>query len=250
MLVLGIEYIGDEIRAGIVDTQKGTLQSAEFVSFPILEHTPSKLMSRIHEIVRLFNWTGLVGVGFPGPVKQGIILEPPFLDSIWEVTDLQLMLKELTDLDVYVFNGTDASAWAEMTYGAGKESTGTSIVVTIGPIISTSLFIDKHLVPNTDLGLIEVNGVVASISASNKARKEEGLKRKTWAKRVQTILSHYEEILNPDLFILCGEICHKADKVIPFIEVKTEVREAALFKHAGMIGTACFASQAVRFESN
>ncbi len=243
MHVLGIDYVGDEIRAGLVDVEKGRLDSTEFVSFPITEHTPARFLSRIHEIVKLFNWHGLIGVGFPAPVKQGIILKPPYLDDMWEDMDIQLMLNELTDMEVHVFNGMDCMAWAEMNFGAGEENKGTTVVLSVGPIIQSSLFFNKTLLPNTDFGLIEISGVTANERASNKARKEEGLKRRTWAKRIQLVLDHYEQLLNPDCFVLCGEVCHKADKVIPFIETDTEIKEAKLFKYSGMIGAAVRAYQ-------
>jgi polyphosphate glucokinase len=221
MHVLGIEYTGDEIRAGIVDTEKGELINKNFVSLPILEHVPSRLLSRIHEIINLYKWTGKLALGFPGPVEHGIILSPPFMESVWEDTDVQLMVKELTDLDSYVCNGNDAAAYAEMKYGAGKDAKGTTIVLNIGAIVSSSIFYNKTLLPNTELGLLEIQGVRANEKASNRIRKEEGIKRRTWAKRLQIVLQHYEELFNPDLIILCGEVCHKADKVIPFIDIKT-----------------------------
>jgi polyphosphate glucokinase len=238
MNILGIEYIGEEIRAGIVNAQSGELEKAGFVALPITEHTPSKLLSKIHEIVQLFQWKGKLAVGFPGPVDHGIVLAPPFLTHVWEDTDLQLMIKELTDLETLVCNGMDASAYAEMKFGAGKDIKGSAIVLSVGQTVNSSLFYNSVLYPNTDLGLIEIQGIRANERASNRIRKEEGLKRRTWAKRIQTVLQHYEILFNPDVFILCGEVCHKADKVIPFIEVKTEVREAALFKYAGIIGAA------------
>jgi polyphosphate glucokinase len=236
MQVLGIEYTGDELRAGVVDTERGALVNANFISLPITEHLPSKLLSRIHELVTLFKWKGKLALGFPGPVENGIILQPPFLDPIWEKADLQLMVKELTDLETYVCNGIDAAAYAEMKQGAGLEAKGNTIVLSVGKIISSSIFHNKTLFPNTELGLIQIEGIRANERASNRVRKEEGIKRRTWAKRIQLVLNHYEELFNPDLFILCGEVCHKADKVIPFIDIKTEVKEAALFKYAGMIG--------------
>ena len=236
MQVLGIEYTGDELRAGIVDTERGELIKAHFISLPIADHSPSKLLSRIHELVKLFKWKGNLAFGFPGPVENGIILQPPFLDSIWEKADLQLMVKELTDLETFVCNGNDAAAYAEMKLGAGVDAKGKTIVLSVGSIISSSIFYQKTLFPNSELGLIQIQGIRANERASNRVRKKEGIKRRTWAKRIQLVLNHYEELFNPDLFILCGEVCHKADKVIPFIDIKTEVKEAALFKYAGVIG--------------
>lgn len=238
MEVLGIEYIGDELRAGVVNTETAKLIDNNFVSLPIHEHTPSKLQSRVFEIVQLFNWKGKLALGFPGPVENGIILNPPFMDSLWEDTDLQLMIKELSDLETLVCNGIDAAAIAEMNNGAGKELRGSTIVLSVGSVIQSSLFYNKQLFPNSDLGLIEIQGISANERASNRSRKEDGIKRRTWAKRIQMVLQQYESLFNPDTFILCGEVCHKADKVIPFIDIKTEVKEAGLFKYAGIIGVA------------
>jgi polyphosphate glucokinase len=59
---------------------------------------------------------------------------------------------------VTVLNDADAAGVAEMQFGAGRGRSGTVIVLTFGTGIGSALFLDGRLVPNTELGHLELHG--------------------------------------------------------------------------------------------
>jgi polyphosphate glucokinase len=101
---------------------------------------------------------------------------------------------------------------------------------------------DSKLVPNTELGLMEIRGITIEDRASNKSRKEEGIRKKTWAKRLQLVLEHFEKIFHPDLFILGGQLSRKADKTFPYIKINTTFKAASFQNDASIVGAAMVAA--------
>lgn len=114
------------------------------------------------------------------------------------------------------------------------------VMLTIGANIGSSVFANANLVPNTNLGNIEIKGITVEERASNKARKEEGLQRKTWAKRLQFVLEHFEKLFHPELFIIGGQISSKADKTLPFIKLSTRFKPAQFKNDAAVLGAAYY----------
>ena len=81
---------------------------------------------------------------------------------------------------MHVLNDADAAGLAEARYGAGRgeasrPSAGTVLVITLGTGIGSALFVDGKLVPNLELGHLELGGVKAEARASAVAREREDL---------------------------------------------------------------------------
>ena len=125
-----------------------------------------------------------------------------------------------------------------MRFGAGKGRDGVVLIVTIGTGLGTSLFTNGVLLPNTELGHIEIKCEDAEIRASDAARKREGLSWQRWAKRFDRYLNALEKLIWPDLIILGGGASKKLYKFGPFLTVKAEVVPAATLNEAGIIGAA------------
>ena len=197
----------------------------------------------MHQIVtKEFEWDGPVGCAFPAPVNKGIVLSAKRVDSSWVDASAQQLFSEITENEFSVVNDTDATGLAEMHFGAGQNQEGVTIVLTVGTGIGSSLFMDGRLVPNTELGLMEVRGITVEDRASNKSRKEEGVRKKTWAKRLELVLEHFEKIFHPDLFILGGQLSRKADKTFPFIKINTAFKAASFLNDASIVGAAMVAA--------
>ena len=62
-----------------------------------------------------------------------------------------------------------------MTFGAGRDRKGTVIMLTLGTGIGSAVFTDGRLVPNTELGHLELHGHDAEKRASTKAKEDEDL---------------------------------------------------------------------------
>lgn len=243
MEVLGIDIGSYGIKGCIVDTDKGDILTDRYSTPPMKDTPPHKVLSRLHEVVRKqFEWDGPIGCAFPAPVSRGIVLSSKRINGSWIDVDAEQLFSEITGNRVSVINDTDATGIAEMHFGAGQHQKGLVIVLTVGTGIGSSLFIDRKLVPNTELGLVEIRGITVEERASNKSRKEEGIRKKTWAKRLQFVLETYENIFHPDLFILGGQLSRKADKTFPYIKIKTLFKPASFQNDASIVGAAMVAA--------
>lgn len=245
MEVLGIDIGSYGIKGCIVDTKEGEILSERYSTPPLEDTSPHKLLSLLHEVVHnKFEWDGPVGCAFPAPVNNGVVLSTKRIDDSWADADAEHLFAEITDSPVSVINDTDATGIAEIRFGAGKNhQKGTVIVLTVGTGIGSSLFRDGNLIPNTELGMIEIKGISIEERASNRARKEEGIRKKTWAKRLQLVLENLEEMFHPDLFILGGQLSRKADKTFPYIKINTSFKPASFLNDASIVGAAMVAAE-------
>jgi polyphosphate glucokinase len=135
-------------------------------------------------------------------------------------------------------NDADAAGLAEMKFGAGRGKKGVVFLCTIGTGIGSALFVDGVLVPNTELGHIEVEGNDAETRTSEKARIEQELSWKRWAKRVDKYLHAIERLFWPDLIIIGGGVSKDADEFLPRLTIHTPVVAAQLLNEAGIVGAA------------
>jgi polyphosphate glucokinase len=238
MQVLGIDIGGSGIKGAVVDTSTGEFMTDKF-RLPTPDNTsPHKIIPVIHKMVSHFDWHGPIGVAIPESVRNGIVLSTWNLDPSWQDVNAGLIFSELTDNEVVVINDADAAGIAELRFGAGKQERGVIMILTIGTGVGTALFYNGTLIPNTDLGKLEIRGLTAEERASETSRLQEGVKRKVWAKRIEMVLSYYEKLFHPDLFIISGGVSNKADKVLPFIEIRTRIVAASFLNNAGIVGTA------------
>ena len=143
---------------------------------------------------------------------------------------------------VEALNDADAAGLAEAVYGAGRGVKGLVIVITLGTGIGSALILNGQLVPNAELGHLEIDGHDAETRASAAAREREELPWKKWAtKRLQRYFSHVEFLFSPNLFVVGGGVSKKAEKFLPFIELRTPVKVAELRNNAGIVGAALWA---------
>jgi polyphosphate glucokinase len=163
------------------------------------------------------------------------------IDASWIDVDADLIFTEAIGSSVHMINDADAAGLAEVRYGVGKGRSGVVMMLTFGTGIGSGLFIDGVLVPNTELGHLELDGVDAESRAAVSAKKREDLTWSEWAERVQRYLEHVEALFSPDLFILGGGASKRADKWLDKISIDTEVAVAALENNAGIVGAALVA---------
>lgn len=245
MEVLGIDIGSYGIKGAIVDTVEGKIISEKKSTDKIDDTRPHKVISKLHKIVKKFDWIGPVGCAFPAAIRKGIVISADRVNEAWVDADAEHLFSEITGCDVFVVNDTDASGLAEVTFGVGRGIAGSIVMLTVGTGIGSSIFVDGVLVPNTELGLIEIKGVTAEERASNKARKEEGIPKKTWAKRLQFVLEHYEKYFHPEMFILGGQLSQKAEKTLPYMKLSTRFKAAEFKNEASIIGAACYAAKKI-----
>ncbi|MEU5398567.1 polyphosphate--glucose phosphotransferase [Streptomyces sp. NPDC005963] len=240
MNVFGVDIGGSGIKGAPVDLERGDLAEERHKVLTPHPATPDAVADGVAEVVRHFDWSGPVGITFPGVVTGGVTRTAANVDKGWIDKDAAKLLSErLQGAPVTLLNDADAAGIAEMTFGAGRGRTGTVMVLTLGTGIGSAVFTNGHLLPNTELGHLELHGRDAETHASTKAKEDEDLSWHHWARRVQKYLAHVEMLFSPELFILGGGVSRKADKFVPLIEgIRAEIVPAELKNNAGIVGAA------------
>ena len=100
------------------------------------------------------------------------------------------------------------------------------------------MFNNGVLLPNTELGHIEIRGKDAETRASARVREERDLSFKMWGKRVDEYLDRIDALLWPDVVIIGGGVSKKADRFFPYLTTRAEVVPAQLLNDAGIVGAA------------
>ena len=226
------------MKAAPVDVAKGELAEERFKILTPQPAMPEAMADVVAQLVGHFGWSGPVGVAFPAVVRHGVIHSAANVDKSWIGTDADALFTKAAGMDVHVVNDADAAGLAEMRYGAGRDRNGVVIVLTFGTGIGSGLFIDGTLVPNTELGHIEIDGHDAETKAAASAREREDLSWEHWAKRVEHYLRALVMLFSPELIVVGGGASRKSEKWLPHIDVDAEVVPAALENEAGIVGAA------------
>jgi polyphosphate glucokinase len=238
MEVLGIDIGGSGIKGAPVDTDTGNLLAARYRLQTPSQAKPQPVAEIVGKIADHFNWKGHLGIGFPGVVRKGVTLTAANIHNDWVGLNAAKFIKKVTGCKTCIINDADAAGLAEMAFGAGKGRQGVVMVVTIGTGLGTALFTNGQLLPNSEFGHLEIDGVEAEWIASDAARKREKLSWKKWGRRFDQYLHTMEKLLWPDLIILGGGISKKYEEFLPYITVQAEVVPAKMFNEAGIVGAA------------
>ncbi len=245
MDVMGIDIGGSGIKGAPVDVVKGELVAERYRIPTPQPSKPDAVAEVVGEIVRHFNWQGPIGCAFPAIVQHGVTRSAANVDEAWIGTDAVKLFMDATGCPVRVLNDADAAGVAAMAFGAGQNQNGVVIMLTIGTGIGSAIFLDGKLVPNTELGHLQIQGKDAEHRASDRIRKEEDLSWKEWGKRLNEYLQHVEFLFSPDLFIIGGGVSKKHDKYFKYLDLQTPIVPAELRNEAGIIGAAMAARDLV-----
>ncbi len=236
--ILGIDIGGSGIKGAPVNVETGELL-AERIRIPTPQpSTPQAVAEVVAEIARRFNWTGPIGCTFPAVVQHGVTLSAANVDKAWIGTPAEDLFEQATGCPVTVINDADAAALGEVAFGAGQGRKGLVLMLTFGTGIGSGLVLDGRLIPNSELGHLQLNGKEVEPWASDRTRERDELSWEKWAKRVQKYLEHLEMLFTPDLFIVGGGVSKKADKFKGLLNTKAELVIAELQNNAGIAGAA------------
>jgi polyphosphate glucokinase len=236
--VFGLDIGGSGIKGAPVDTETGALLAERARIKTPQPATPEAIVQTATRVVREAGWDGPVGCGFPAVVKDGIVHTAANIDDSAIGFDLGGALKRELGTSVGAVNDADAAGLAEMRWGAGRGVEGVVLMLTLGTGIGTSLFVGGRLVPNTELGHIEIRGQDAEHRAADGARKREDLNWKQYAERLDEYLHKIEDLLWPDLIVVGGGISKKAEKFFPHLTARTAFVTAKMRNEAGIAGAA------------
>lgn len=244
--ILGIDIGGSGIKGAPVDLEKGEFaEDRKRIDTPE-DSTPEAVAEVVAEVAEHFKKDmkddAPVGITVPAVVHHGIVRSAANIDPSWIGTDAEALFSKVLDRRVIVINDADAAGAAEMHYGAGRGHEGTVLLTTLGTGIGTALFLGGELMPNTELGHLEIDGHDAETRAASSIRENEDLSWEDWAERLQRYYSHVEDLLWPDLIVVGGGVSKKADKFLPLLHLRAPIVPAQLRNDAGIIGAAWLAS--------
>ncbi|MBI4927856.1 MAG: ROK family protein [Anaerolineae bacterium] len=241
MEILGIDIGGTGIKGAPVNVETGEMTGERYRLPTPVEARPEDVASVMAEVVNQFAWQGPIGAGFPAVVQNGIVRTAANIDQGWIGINAQSLLSDACHCPVFVANDADVAGLAEMAFGAGRGQNGVVLMITIGTGIGTALFSNGVLVPNTELGHIEIRGKDAERRSSDAARQRKELSWKDWAGRLNEHLERLENLFWPDLFILGGGVSKSSEKFFPYLKLRTRFVTAELLNQAGIVGAAMYA---------
>ncbi len=227
------------MKAAEVDTDTGEVVSDKFRIKTPKPATPEAMADVVRQLTEHFDWTGPVGVGFPGVIQKGVIKTAANLDKSWVDVDGDKVFTEASGCDVVMINDADAAGLAEMRFGAGVDVPGTVILLTLGTGIGSAVFSNGVLMKNTEFGHLELNGKIAEERASSRIKEEKDLSYKEWGKALEKVLQEIEKLFWPNLFILGGGISKEFDNYVEHLDdVRTSIVPAQALNRAGIVGAA------------
>jgi len=241
MEILGIDIGGSGIKGAIINVKTGDMITDRHRIPTPQPATPDAVTTTVSDIVNFFSWKGITGCGFPAVVKNEVALTAANIDKSWIGVNVAEMISSKTGCVTHVSNDVDAAGWAEINFGAGKDVKGVVLILALGTGIGSSLFVDGHQLPNTELGHVIMHGDIAEKYAANSARERNNLSWEQWGKRLNQYLNYIESILYPDLIILGGGVSKYHEEFFPYLKCRAELVPAKLRNHAGIIGSACSA---------
>jgi polyphosphate glucokinase len=239
----GIDIGGSGIKGTRVDLDRGAFL-ADRVRIPTPSpSTPEAVCDVVAQVLEQAEAPdGGFGLTLPAVVTHGVARTAANIDDAWIGTDVAAVVEERLGRSAHVVNDADAAGVAEARYGAARGVDGVVLLLTLGTGIGSALLVDGRLVPNTELGHLELDGHVAEHRASDAARERDDLSWQEWAGRLERYLRHVDRLLWPDLVVVGGGVSKKADKWLPHLDVRPPVRPAELRNDAGIIGAALLAA--------
>lgn len=241
--VLAFDVGGSFIKAGLVDASAGKVIGQVLRRETPAEAAPPAVIELLGDMVAELPSSGPIGLAFPSVAKRGVAYTAANIDRRWIGTNVKALLEQRVGRPVTFMNDADAAGVAEMLLGAGRGRSGTVMMLTLGTGIGTAIFIDGRLLPNTELGHLEVHGTEAEHLASAKAKVDRNLDWPQWAAVVNQVLERYHALLWPDLFIVGGGVTENWRHFGPLLRSTAEIVPAQFRNDAGIIGAALAAVQ-------
>ena len=195
--ILAIDIGGSHIKATILDKDGKMQMDYEKVITP-RPAKPPMLLSAIKELVQHFPAYGKIAVGFPGYVKEGIVITAPNLSTAdWENTNLSKKISTLLGKPCQVVNDADMQG---LGIAKGK---GFEVVTTIGTGFGTAFLYNGKLLPHLELAHHPISkGKDYDAYIGQKALDECG--KKKWNKRMEKVLAVVKTVFNYDHLYLGG----------------------------------------------
>jgi polyphosphate glucokinase len=247
---IGVDIGGTMIKCAVVDTAEGTPTTPVLQIPTPVPATPQAVAEVLEVLVHQMSLRpqaphpdASVGVALPAIVREGVARSAANIDNAWIGLDAEHFLADQLGRTVHVLNDADAAGLAEARCGAGRGPhgraiLGTVLVITLGTGIGSALFVDGKLIPNLELGHLELDGTKAEARASAVARERDDLDWPAYTQRLQRYFAHLEFLFSPDLIVVGGGISARHEDFLPHLHLDTPIVPAQLRNAAGIIGAA------------
>jgi polyphosphate glucokinase len=243
---LGVDIGGTGIKAAIVDVDSGELLSDRLKLPTPAGGEPDAIVATVVALIDQLG--GLddgvpVGVCFPAIVRQGRTMSAANVSKKWIGLEAEKLFEKALGRDIHFVNDADAAGFAEVKYGAAKGVPGLVLLTTLGTGIGSALIYNGVLIPNSELGHLELWGTDAEKRAAYSAKERGRLSWARWAKRLQKYYTHLESLFSPDLFVVGGGVSKNYQEFFPLLHLQTPIVPAVHRNNAGILGAAALAAQ-------
>ena len=242
--VLGIDIGGSGIKGAMVDLTTGEFASDHLRIVTPQSSTPANVALVVKEIVDAFAdqvGDSPIGVTIPAVVTHGVTRSAANIDKSWIDAPAEAIFGEALGRDIFVMNDADAAGVAEVIFGAAKGHQGLVIVTTLGTGIGSAIINRNELLPNTEIGHLEIDGKDAETFAAASVREREKLSFDEYVPRLQRYYETVEKLFWPDLFVVGGGVSKHHEKFLPKLKLRTPIIPAELRNRAGIVGAAWLA---------
>jgi polyphosphate glucokinase len=237
-LGIGVDVGGSSIKCALIDLQSGEFVSERFSTPTPAQGSTGALLDALTSVMAHLPGDHPVGLAFPSVIRDGTVRTAANLNKAWIGQPLAKLAAERLSRPVTAINDADAAGLAELKYGAARNVAGTVLLLTLGTGIGSALFVDGILVPNTELGHIEVAGREAEKRASGRAKVDGNLSWDAWAAELNLVLKEMHALLWPDLIVLCGGITEEPEQFMDKLRCEAKLCVGALRAEAGIVGAA------------
>jgi polyphosphate glucokinase len=243
---IGIDIGGTGIKGAVVDLTTGALLSDRIKVPTPKGGRPTDIIETARELLDAVSsgmGTVPIGVCFPAVVKNGHTMSAANVSEEWIGLGAEQLFESGLGVPIHFVNDADAAGYAEAQFGAAKDVPGVVLLTTLGTGIGSALLNDGILVPNTELGHIEIDGHDYEKKAAYSAKEREDLSWEKWAGRLQKYYTTLEKLFSPDLFIVGGGVSKHHGDFLPLLNLRTPIIPAVHRNNAGILGAAALASR-------
>jgi polyphosphate glucokinase len=202
--VLSIDIGGSHVKATILNARGELTMEYDKVETPV-PSTPENMVEAIKNLVKNFPAYNKISVGFPGYIKNGVVITAPNLGTrAWKGFDLQSKLQTELSQPARVVNDADMQGLGVVN---GK---GFELVITLGTGFGTAFLLDGVLLPHLEISqhpLAKDHNYDEYIG--DKALDHVGDKK--WNKRMRKVFKVLKTVFNYDYLYIGGGNARKLD---------------------------------------
>lgn len=214
--ILAIDIGATSIKFALVDEEGRLVGEVSRAPTPF-PCSPERLIGFVTGLIA-DSGAARVGLGFPGDLREGRVVEPgnlarpggftspvdPELDEQWRDLDLTRALRDAADVDVRVVNDATLAALG-CAVGSGRE-----LVFTLGTGFGIALVVEGRAVPIRDVGAeVFWEGETYDRALGDHARRQD---ESRWLANLVRAVNGFAEEFEPDVVHLGGGNAWRVDQ--------------------------------------